>query len=126
MKQLQVLGVMRALLVAGMSVAEEDQGGQAHRKNVSAGRFGMRQFGWRELFAHRERTGGGKHDHAGRATLPPDFAKCGGGRNRRCWCRLCQTRLRLQERGFAQEVSAGGNVECRVRFRREWQTSPTQ
>ena len=37
MKQLQVLGVMRALLVAGMSVAEEDQRGQAPRKNVSAG-----------------------------------------------------------------------------------------
>lgn len=37
MKQLLVLGVMRALLVAGMSVAEEDQRGQAPRKNVSAG-----------------------------------------------------------------------------------------
>ena len=37
MKELQVLGVMRALLVAGMSVAEEDQRGQVPRKNVSAG-----------------------------------------------------------------------------------------
>ena len=36
---------------------------------------------WRaELFVRRERTVGGKHGHAGRATLPPDFAKCGGGR----------------------------------------------
>jgi hypothetical protein len=37
MKQLQVLGVMRGLLVAGMSVEEEDQRGQVPRKNVSAG-----------------------------------------------------------------------------------------
>ncbi len=28
-----------------------------------------------ELFARRERTVGGKHGHAGRVTLPPDFAK---------------------------------------------------
>ena len=31
MKELQVLGVMRALLVAGMSVAEEDQGDRPFR-----------------------------------------------------------------------------------------------
>lgn len=40
MKQLQVLGVMRALLVAGMSVAEEDQGkirGTGPSEGVSAG-----------------------------------------------------------------------------------------
>ena len=37
MKELQVLGMMLAVLVAGGSVAEEDQGGLAPRKNVSAG-----------------------------------------------------------------------------------------
>ena len=37
MKQVHVLGVMLAVLVAGASVAEEDQGGQTPRKNVSAG-----------------------------------------------------------------------------------------
>ena len=57
MKKLNVLGVMRALLVAGMSVAEEDQRGQAPRKNVSAGAI------WHEIIRCGEfclRAGSGR------------------------------------------------------------------
>ena len=37
MKKLNVLGVMLAVLVAGLSVAEEDQRGQALRKDPRQG-----------------------------------------------------------------------------------------
>ena len=87
MKQLQVLGVMLAVLVAGMSVAEEEASA------VLAGAL--------NAVVKFEVT-----------TAKPDIR--------------CPLITRRQERGFAQEVSAGRNVEWRVRFRREWQKSPTQ
>lgn len=63
-----------------------------------------------------------------RGTRDPTAGLCEmrGRKKPQMLVRLCQTRLRLQERGFTQEVSAGRNVEWRVRFRREWQKSPTQ